>query len=243
MALNQSFNQDTAGNIGTAATATTSAPTYSTGTVNPLSLDLNGNLRVNGSGVTQPISASALPLPAGASTSALQTSGNTTLSNIQANQTNGTQVTTISGTVPLPTGAATAANQVTQEGTLTTISGQLPAALGQTTAANSLSVVLASNQPAVPVTIDVSSTGTITSVALSTSTTVLLAANSNRKGFIIYNDSMNQLFVAFAATASTTAFSTKIQAGGEYEPGIDYTGVISGIASAATGSARITEFT
>jgi hypothetical protein len=37
---------------------------------------------VNGSGYTQPISASALPLPTGAATSALQTTGNTSLGNI-----------------------------------------------------------------------------------------------------------------------------------------------------------------
>lgn len=42
----------------------------------------NSRLKVDGSGVTQPISASALPLPAGASTSALQTAGNTSLASI-----------------------------------------------------------------------------------------------------------------------------------------------------------------
>lgn len=42
-----------------------------------------------------PISATALPLPIGASTSALQTSGNGTLVTIASNQTNGTQVTAI----------------------------------------------------------------------------------------------------------------------------------------------------
>lgn len=45
---------------------------------------------------TVAISAAALPLPAGASTSALQTTGNTSLSTIASNQTNGTQVTTVS---------------------------------------------------------------------------------------------------------------------------------------------------
>jgi hypothetical protein len=39
-------------------------------------------LLVDGSGVTQPVTAAALPLPAGASTSALQTSGNSSLSSI-----------------------------------------------------------------------------------------------------------------------------------------------------------------
>lgn len=41
-----------------------------------------GALVVDGSGVTQPVSAASLPLPTGASTSALQTTGNTSLSNI-----------------------------------------------------------------------------------------------------------------------------------------------------------------
>src|SRR5271166_5731894 len=79
-----------------------------------------GALKVDGSAVTQPVSAASLPLPAGASTSALQTTGNTTLSNIQANQTNGTQVTTVSGTLPLPTGAATAALQSNVQSSLGT---------------------------------------------------------------------------------------------------------------------------
>ena len=37
-------------------TATTAAPSYTTGTNNPLSLNLSGGLRVDGSGVTQPVS-------------------------------------------------------------------------------------------------------------------------------------------------------------------------------------------
>lgn len=52
--------------------ATTAAPTYTSGDLEPLSLNLAGGLRVDGSGVTQPISAASLPLPTGASTSALQ---------------------------------------------------------------------------------------------------------------------------------------------------------------------------
>ena len=55
------------------ATATTAAPTYTTGTMNALSTNLSGGLRVDGSGVTQPVSAASLPLPTGAATSANQT--------------------------------------------------------------------------------------------------------------------------------------------------------------------------
>lgn len=319
MALNQSFNQDAAGDIGTAAAVTTSTPAYTNGTTSALSLNLNGQLRVDGSGVTQPISASALPLPTGASTSALQTSGNATLTTIsgqvpatlgqktsanslavvvasdqspipvsgsfgvaQGSTTAGelgelvqgaassaapsyTTATTnplsltlagalrVDGSavtqpisaaaLPLPAGAATSALQTSGNATLSAISAQLPTTLGQTVSAGSLSVVLASNQPAIPVTQDVSATGTLTSVANSLTTGVLLASNANRKGFIVYNDSLAIVFLAFAATASTTAFSSKVQPGAEYEPGVDYTGVISAISSAAVGACRITEFT
>lgn len=68
---------------------------------------------------TVPVSAVSLPLPTGASTSALQTTGNTSLSSILANQTNGTQETQIVGTVPLPTGSATAALQSSVQGSPT----------------------------------------------------------------------------------------------------------------------------
>lgn len=49
---------------------TTAAPTYTTGQISPLSLSTTGALRVDNSGVTQPISAASLPLPTGAATEA-----------------------------------------------------------------------------------------------------------------------------------------------------------------------------
>lgn len=64
----------TSGQTGglTQAAVTTSAPTYTTAQTSPLSLTTAGGLRVDGSGTTQPISASALPLPTGAATAAKQ---------------------------------------------------------------------------------------------------------------------------------------------------------------------------
>ena len=41
--------------------ATTTAPTYTTGTTNPLSLNVAGGLRVDGSAVTQPVSIATMP--------------------------------------------------------------------------------------------------------------------------------------------------------------------------------------
>ncbi len=77
-----------------------------------------------------PISAASLPLPTGASTSALQTTANTSLSTIATNS--GTQ--------------ATAALQTAGNTSLSTISGQLPATLGAKTTANSMAVNIASDQ-------------------------------------------------------------------------------------------------
>lgn len=71
-------------------------------------------LLVNGSGVTQPVSAASLPLPTGASTSANQTTGNTSLATI-AGAVSGTEMQVDVISSALPTGAATAALQ-TQPG-------------------------------------------------------------------------------------------------------------------------------
>lgn len=51
-----------------AGSVTTTAPTYVNATMNALSLTTTGALRIDGSAVTQPISASSLPLPTGAAT-------------------------------------------------------------------------------------------------------------------------------------------------------------------------------
>lgn len=131
-------------------------------------------LKTDGSGVTQPVSAASLPLPSGASTSALQTTGNTSLASIDghldvnlstrlkpadtlaavttvgtitnpvtvaqataanlnatvtgtvaATQSGTWNINNVSGTVSLPTGAATATNQSTANTSLASIDGKL----------------------------------------------------------------------------------------------------------------------
>jgi hypothetical protein len=88
-------------------------------------------------------------------------------------------------------------------------------------------------------------TSTITSVSASTSSVSLLASNSNRKGVIIVNDSASaNLYIAWAASATTSAYTVKVTPGGTYEfSSTIYTGAISGIWDAASGAARITEVT
>lgn len=84
---------------------------------------------------------------------------------------------------------------------------------------------------------------THSSVAGSATSVSLLAANDNRVGIMFYNDSTQTLYIAFAATASATAF-TKVLATNtswEYLPDTPYVGAVSGIWASANGNARIAE--
>lgn len=87
-------------------------------------------------------------------------------------------------------------------------------------------------------------TAALTQPAQSATTVTVLAANAIRRGFVIVNDSAADLYLAFAATATTTAFTKKLGPGQEWERRGGYSGVISGIWSAAGGgAARVTEET
>lgn len=89
-------------------------------------------------------------------------------------------------------------------------------------------------------------TGTQTSVAASASDVVILAANGDRLGATIYNDSTVVLYVLLSnAVSSTTKYTVQIPPSGYYElpTAIMYAGVIKGIWASATGNARVTEYT
>jgi hypothetical protein len=93
----------TSGQTGTLSlgAVTTAAPTYVTAQTNALSLTTAGALRVDNSGVTQPVSGT-----------------------VTANQGGTWNINNISGTVSLPTGASTAANQPTNVAIASTTAGQ-----------------------------------------------------------------------------------------------------------------------
>lgn len=88
-----------------------------------------------------------------------------------------------------------------------------------------------------------SSTSALTNVSASTSSTTILATNGIRKAAYIYNDSASAMYLAYAATASTSSFTVKIQAGNFFEmpTGPIYTGALSAVWDTAVGSARATE--
>lgn len=87
----------------------------------------------------------------------------------------------------------------------------------------------------------------LTQPGQSASTGTILASNANRRGFVIENAAENDvadLFLAFAATASTSVYTKKLRPGESWERRGGYTGVISGIWSeAGAGSAKVTEET
>src|SRR5215472_13372071 len=119
-----SANQPTAAAIGSTTSGqtgnlamgavTTAAPSYTTATTNNLSLTTAGALRVDGSGATQPVSGT-----------------------VTANQGGTWNITNVSGTVSLPTGASTSANQPSNAGQGSTTSGQTGTlAMGAVTTGN-----------------------------------------------------------------------------------------------------------
>lgn len=87
-----------------------------------------------------------------------------------------------------------------------------------------------------------STTGTLSSVNASTSSVTLAAANAARLGLVITNDSSAILYVAYAASASSSLYTYKIEPSDVLEIS-DHVGIVTGIWASATGAARITERT
>jgi hypothetical protein len=102
-----------------------------------------------------------------------------------------------------------------------------------------------------PISVDVSvevngvtsSSESLTQVTAQVTNQPLLAANPNRKGAYVFNNSTGNLYLAFGTVASATAFTVKIAASGYYELPTSpvWQGALSGIWDAANGNAQITE--
>lgn len=148
---------------------TTTAPSYTNGQTSPLSLTTAGALRTDASATTQPVSASSLPLPTGASTSALQTTGNSSLSSIDTKlSTTNSSLSSIDAGIPIALGQTTMSGgmPVTLATDQTGIPVKLSDAtgnnviLGQKAMASSLPVVISSDQSSIPVVGNVASAAT-----------------------------------------------------------------------------------
>lgn len=94
-------------------------------------------------------------------------------------------------------------------------------------------------------TIDSRPTGTAVTLVPSTAGQVLiLASNALRRGASIYNQSTNPLYIRLGSTVSATTYTLMMVGSGYYEvPNPAYTGIITGIWTAANGAAVVTEIT
>lgn len=90
---------------------------------------------------------------------------------------------------------------------------------------------------------DGAATGAKSSVSGSASSVTLLAANVDRLGATIFNDSSAILYVDLSGgTATSSSFSVKLVADAYLEVPAGYKGAITGVWASATGAARVTEF-
>lgn len=159
-------------------------------------------------------------------------------------------VTDNAGSLTVDNGG-TFAVQAAQSGTWTVQPGNTANTTAWKVDASSVAVPVTDNSGSLTVdgTVSInlvsSSSATLSNVADAATNQTLLASNANRKGFAIYNDSTQAVYVKYGATASTTSFTFKLDPYSYYEYAGHsvYTGQIDGIwAANATGSARITEW-
>lgn len=184
--------------------------------VDTLAISAAGAAIVDGSAVTQPISAASLPLPTGAATEA-------TLA------TRATEAT-----------LATRASEATLATRLAdaTFTARINT-LGQKTMANSTPVVLASDQSAIPVTFGGSAVATVTRVAVSTTVATLSASNAAKTKVIVHNET-GTLYVKLGTAATSTDYSYRLTAQTTLE--IEgYTGIVTGIKQTGATDAQVTE--
>lgn len=209
---------------------------------------------------TQPISASALPLPAGAATQAtlatllLETTFTGRLGEVQASPTSNTVLarlksindTLLSG---LNVTGTVTANLGTIAGVATqaTLASILTELAEKTEPANNQNVVITASVPAGSNTIGAVNRTTVTSstiasISASASSVQLFASNSSAKKRHVFNSSTVNLYLKEGASASTSSFTVRLEPFDYYEfPEPLYTGVVHGIWDSATGNALVTE--
>lgn len=88
--------------------------------------------------------------------------------------------------------------------------------------------------------------GVLSQLSITTGSQTVLPINVNRRGFSIYNNSSNFVYIAESGTASPSSFSFAMQPNGyeEITPSLyGYTGIITAIGAATGGNLQVTEFT
>jgi hypothetical protein len=236
-------DQGTKGSLANAWPVSLSDGTFLLGvTAHPVRTDPTGT-------TTQPISAASLPLPTGAATAALQTQPGVDIGDVTINNASGAAAVniqdggnsiTVDGTfwqatqpvsaasLPLPTGASTAAKQP---------------ALGTagTASADVISIQGISGMTPISVTPGTVSSATVTSNSVGAVAAVtLLASRAARIRAVIFNES-GTLFVKAGSTASSTDYTWRLTANTELDV-TDYTGILTAIKSSGTSNVQATDF-
>ena len=252
---------------------TTSAPTYTTGQMDPLSLTTAGALRVDASATTQPISGT---VTANAGTGTFTVSGtvtgnqgtpNTTANAWPIKVTDGTNVGSLENTTPTGTEYGLIVRNIpsgtqTISGTVTANAGTGNFTVTQVTAANLNAAIVGTGVAGTPAggvltiqgdtggtPINVSSantksaTSTVTSVSASATSVVVLASNTSRLGATVYNNSSSLAYLKLGTTASTASFTIKLFPYCYWEVPFNYVGEIDGIWATASGAALVDELT
>lgn len=176
---------------------TTSAPTYTTANTNPLSLTTSGLLRIDGSGVTQPISGSVT----------VTGSGNFTV--VQPTGTNLHAVLDTTSTTAVTQATGTNLHTVLDSGTLTSLTTLTGITNALPAGTNALGSVIAN--PVANTLTDCS--GTITSGATAQT---MVATNATRKYLYIQNVSDTTMWINFTTTAVANQPSLSITAGSSF---------------------------
>ena len=258
--LGSSVIQSTGGTVGLVAGSAT------IGSVNILGGNTSA-VKVDNSAVTQPVSASTLPLPTGAATSALQSTGNTALTTI--NTTLGSPIQTTGGTVGLVTGTASigsisntgfTASQATAANLNATVVGTGTLSVQNTAAVvggNSVAIKVDGSAVTQPVSGTVTATqataanlnATIVGTGtLSVQNTAATVAGTNSIGTVGLNAGANAIgsitntsFIATQATAANFN-STVTQATGNWNSNtaqVNGVTVNAGIGASSTGTQRV----
>lgn len=219
---------------------TTAAPTYTTAQTSPLSLTTAGALRVDSSGSTQPISGTVAATQSGAWTTGRTWTLASGTDSVAAVQSGTWNITNISGTVSLPTGAATSALQTTGNSSLSnidsstsSINGKL-GTLGQKLMAGSAPVTIASDQSALAV--SQSGTWNINNV----SGTVSLPTGASTSALqTTGNSSLSSIDTKIPSNLTVTATRLLVDGSGVTQP---VSGTVTANQGGAPWSSNITQF-
>lgn len=219
---------------------------------------VSGTVTSNVGTGTRPISATSLPLPTGASTEATLDARTGSLtetapaSDTASSGLNGRlqrvaqRLTSLIALLPTALGTG-GGLKVDGSGTALPVSGTVTANAGTgTLAVSAASLPLptgASTETTLATLKQRPATSAVAQVTSSAATGTLQAANANRLGLTIYNDSTSILYVKFGTTASATSYTVKMTADSYYEMPFGYTGRVDGIWTTANGFAYLTEMT